>query len=158
VRLSLHLNGESREVEARPDESLLEVLRRDLGLLTVRETCGIGVCGTCTVLLDGDPVTSCILLAPLAEGREITTVEGLSDDDAVPRAFIVAHAFQCGWCTPGMVLTAKRFLEEVADPTEEEIRVAMSGNLCRCGSYLKIIDAVRGAAAAQRKEEGGASG
>ena len=146
MSLSLNVNGELVEVEARTDESLLEVLRRELGLLTVRETCGIGVCGTCTVLLDGEPFSSCIVLAPLAEGREITTAEGIDTDDPVRRAFATAHAYQCGWCTPAMVLTARRLLEENPDPSEEEIRLALSGNICRCGSYLKIVDAIRSAA------------
>jgi aerobic-type carbon monoxide dehydrogenase small subunit (CoxS/CutS family) len=148
VRLRVRVNGEARELEARADESILDVLRRELGLLSVRETCGIGVCGACTVLLDGEPVSGCLLLAPLADGREITTVEGLGGEHPVQAAFAEAHAFQCGYCTPGMVLTAKRLLEESPRPTEAEVREAMSGNLCRCGSYVKIVDAVLRAAAA----------
>lgn len=147
MNLRLSVNGEPTAVEARPDEMLLEVLRRELGLLSVRETCAIGVCGACTVLVDGEPVSACILLAPLAEGREITTVEGLGGDHPVQRAFAEAHAFQCGWCTPGMILTAKRLLEENPNPTDEEVKIAMAGNLCRCGCYVKILDAVRSAAA-----------
>ena len=146
MKLRLQVNGEAREVEARPDEMLLEVLRRDLGLLSVRESCGIGVCGACTVLLDGETMSSCLLLAPLAEGREVTTAEGLGGDDPVQRAFAEAHAFQCGYCTPGMVLTVKRLLEESTSPTAEEIRLALSGNLCRCGCYVKIVEAVHAAA------------
>jgi aerobic-type carbon monoxide dehydrogenase small subunit (CoxS/CutS family) len=148
VRLRVRVNGEARELEARADESILDVLRRELGLLSVRETCGIGVCGACTVLLDGEPVSGCLLLAPLADAREITTVEGLGGEHPVQAAFAEAHAFQCGYCTPGMVLTAKRLLEESPRPTEAEVREAMSGNLCRCGSYVKIVDAVLRAAAA----------
>jgi aerobic-type carbon monoxide dehydrogenase small subunit (CoxS/CutS family) len=148
VRVRLGLNGEACELEARADESILDVLRRERGLLSVRETCGIGVCGACTVLLDGEPVSGCLLLAPLADGREVTTVEGLGGEHPVQRAFAEAHAFQCGYCTPGMVLTAKRLLEESPRPTEVEVREAMSGNLCRCGSYVKIVDAVMRAAAA----------
>ena len=143
MKLGLRVNGEAREVEARPDEMLLEVLRRDLGLLSVRESCGIGVCGVCTVLLDGETMSSCLVLAPLAEDREITTAEGLGGDHPVQRAFAEAHAFQCGYCTPGMVLTAKRLLEESPSPTAEEIRLALAGNLCRCGCYVKIAEAVR---------------
>ena len=146
MRLGLRVNGEAREIEARPDEMLLEVLRRELGLLSVRESCGIGVCGACTVLLDGETISSCLLLAPLAQGREVTTAEGLGGDDPVQRAFAEAHAFQCGYCTPGMVLTAKRLLEESPSPTLEEIRLALAGNLCRCGCYVKIVEAVRAAA------------
>jgi aerobic-type carbon monoxide dehydrogenase small subunit (CoxS/CutS family) len=143
VKLRIRVNGAEHELEARTDESILDVVRREFGLLSVRETCGIGVCGACTVLLDGEPVSGCLLLAPLADGREITTVEGLGGDDPVQRAFSDAHAFQCGYCTPGMILTAKRLLEETPQPTEEEVRTAMAGNLCRCGSYVKIVEAVR---------------
>ena len=150
MRLSFTVNGARVEVEARADDMLIDVLNR-LGLASVRETCGIGVCGACTVLLDDAPVSGCLLLAPLAEGREITTVEGLGGGHRVQRAFAEAHAFQCGYCTPGMVLTAKRLLEENAQPTEAEIRLALAGNLCRCGCYVKIIDAVL--LAAGRKEK-----
>lgn len=148
MRVCFTLNGEPVEAEARSDETLVELLRHRFRLLTVRETCGIGVCGTCTVLVDEEPMSACLLLAPLVEGRRVTTVEGLRGDHPVQRAFAEAHAFQCGYCTPGLVLAAKRLLEETPDPSEEEIRLALSGNLCRCGSYLKIVDAVRRAAAA----------
>jgi len=146
VKLRVRINGADHELEARTDESILDVVRRELGLLSVRETCGIGVCGACTVLLDGEPVSGCLLLAPLADGREITTVEGLGGDDPVQQAFSDAHAFQCGYCTPGMILTAKRLLEETPQLTEDDVRAAMSGNLCRCGSYVKIVEAVLQAA------------
>jgi aerobic-type carbon monoxide dehydrogenase small subunit (CoxS/CutS family) len=146
MKVSLTVNGEPCELEARADHSLLAALRSELGLLTVRETCSLGVCGTCTVLLDGEPTSACLLLAPLAEGRSVTTVEGLGADDPVGRAFSEAHAYQCGWCTPGMILTAKSLLSENPSPSVEEITIAMSGNLCRCGSYVKIVDAVRRAA------------
>jgi aerobic-type carbon monoxide dehydrogenase small subunit (CoxS/CutS family) len=148
MRLRFVVNGEAVEVEARPDEMLLPVLRERLGLASVRHTCGIGVCGACTALVDGEPVSTCILLAPLAEGREITTVEGLGGDHPVQRAFEEAKAFQCGYCTPGMILTAKRLLEECPSPTRERIRTHMGGNLCRCGCYVKIERAVELAAAA----------
>ncbi len=147
MRLRVQVNGAAHELEARADESILAVLRRELGLLSVRETCGIGVCGACTVLLDGEPVSGCLLLAPLAQGCELTTVEGLGGEHPVQRAFADAHAFQCGYCTAGMILTAKRLLEDEARPSEDDVRAAMSGNLCRCGSYVKIVDAVLGAAA-----------
>ncbi|TML88445.1 MAG: (2Fe-2S)-binding protein [Actinobacteria bacterium] len=146
MKLRVRINGADHELEARTDESILDVVRRELGLLSVRETCGIGVCGACTVLLDGEPVSGCLLLAPLADGREITTVEGLGGDDPVQQAFSDAHAFQCGYCTPGMILTAKRLLEETPQLTEDDVRAAMSGNLCRCGSYVKIVEAVLQAA------------
>lgn len=147
MRIAFTVNGESVEVDARSDEMLLEVLRRDLGLTSVRATCGIGVCGACTALVDGEPISTCLLLAPLAAGRQVTTVEGLGGDDPVQRGFVEAHAFQCGYCTPGMILAAKRLLEESPQPSEEEIRLALAGNLCRCGCYVKIVDAVRRAAA-----------
>jgi aerobic-type carbon monoxide dehydrogenase small subunit (CoxS/CutS family) len=143
VRLTL--NGEAVDLDARSDEMLLDALRA-AGLLSVRATCGIGVCGACTVLLDGAPVSACLVLARAVGGREVTTVEGLGGDDPVQRAFAAAHAFQCGYCTPGMILTAKAFLAETPSPTEEEIRVALAGNLCRCGSYVKIIEAIKEAA------------
>ena len=143
--MRLLVNGEPREVEARNDETLLAVLRRE-GFLSVRETCGVGVCGACTVLVDGASISGCLLLARAAEGRELTTVEGLGENDPVQRAFADAHAFQCGYCTPGMILTAKALLAETPSLSEEEIRIAMAGNLCRCGSYVKIIDAIKEAA------------
>ena len=149
--MKLRVNGAEHEVDARTDESVLDVLRRELGLLSVRETCGIGVCGTCTVLVDGAPMSGCLLLAPLAEGRELTTVEGFGGDHPVQRAFAEARGFQCGYCTPGMILTAARLLEEQPRPSAQDVRLAMSGNLCRCGSYVKIVDAVLRAAG---REEG----
>jgi aerobic-type carbon monoxide dehydrogenase small subunit (CoxS/CutS family) len=139
VNVSLILNGRPAELEVRSDEMLLEALRRE-GLRSVRETCGIGVCGACTVLVDGEPVSGCLTLAATVAGREITTVEGLDESDPVLRAFHEAHAFQCGWCTPGFVLTVK------AMRPGEEIREALGGNLCRCGCYVKIEEAVRACA------------
>jgi aerobic-type carbon monoxide dehydrogenase small subunit (CoxS/CutS family) len=144
MRIELILNGRAAALDARPDEMLLALLRRE-GLLSVRATCAIGVCGACTVLLDGEAVTGCLTLAAQAAGREVTTVEGLAGDP-VQRAFAEAHAFQCGWCTPGFVLAAKRLLELRAGGgpiTDEEIAEGLGGNLCRCGSYVKIADAVR---------------
>ena len=147
MRIACTVNGDAVDVEVRADETLLEVLHRELGLRSVRATCGIGVCGACTALVDGTPISSCLLLAPLAAGREITTVEGLDGEHPVQHAFVEAHAFQCGYCTPGMILTAVRLLEESPSPTDEEIALALSGNLCRCGCYVKIVDALRRAAA-----------
>jgi aerobic-type carbon monoxide dehydrogenase small subunit (CoxS/CutS family) len=143
--VKLVANGDEREIAARTDEMLLDVLRRG-GLVSVRETCGIGVCGACTVLVDGDPISACLLLARAAEGRAVTTIEGLSADDPVRRAFESARAFQCGYCTPGMILTAKALLAETPSPSEREIRDALAGNLCRCGCYVKIIEAIKEAA------------
>jgi len=141
VRVELLLNGRAAVLEARSDEMLLAVLRRE-GLLSVRATCEIGVCGACTVLVDGEPVSGCLMLAAQAAGRDVTTVEGL-DGHPVQRAFADAHAFQCGWCTPGFVLAAKRLLELERSPTDEQIAEGLGGNLCRCGSYVKIAEAVR---------------
>lgn len=146
MRMSFSLNGVLVEVEAEPDEMLLTVLRRNLGLRSVRETCGMGICGACTALLNGEPVSTCIFLAPLAQGCDITTVEGLGGDHPVQRAFEEEHAFQCGYCTPGMILTVKSLLEENPRPSDEEIKVALGGNLCRCGCYVKILRAVKRAA------------
>jgi aerobic-type carbon monoxide dehydrogenase small subunit (CoxS/CutS family) len=150
VKVRFNVNGETVEVEVRTDEMLLDVLRRELRLTSVRYTCGVGVCGACTALVDGEPISTCILLAPLAEGREITTVEGLGRNDPVQEAFVGAEAFQCGYCTPGMILTAKRLLEEDPEPTEEKIKNYLGGNLCRCGCYAKIEDAVNLAASANK--------
>jgi aerobic-type carbon monoxide dehydrogenase small subunit (CoxS/CutS family) len=136
MNVELILNGRAATLEARSDEMLLPALRRH-GLLSVRETCGIGVCGACTVLLDGEPVSACLLLAAQAAGREISTVEGLKGSDPVLRAFHETHAFQCGWCTPGFVLTVK------AMQPGDDVREALGGNLCRCGCYVKIEEAVR---------------
>jgi aerobic-type carbon monoxide dehydrogenase small subunit (CoxS/CutS family) len=146
LKVAFTVNGQAVEVEARPDEMLLGVLRREMDLTSVRQTCGVGVCGVCTALLDGEPISTCILLAPLAEGREITTVEGLGESHLVQEAFVEAEAFQCGYCTPGMILTAKRLLEEDPHPSKEKIKTYMGGNLCRCGCYAKIEDAVHLAA------------
>ena len=147
MRLELVLNDHLAALECEPDEMVLDVLRRE-GLTSVRATCGIGVCGACTVLLDGEPVSACLLLAAQAAGRELRTAEGLPAEHPVPRAFEAEHAFQCGWCTPGMVLTAKRLLEETPQPSDEQIAEGMGGNLCRCGCYVKIRAAIKRAAAA----------
>ena len=136
MNVDLILNGGAATLDVRTDEMLLEALRRE-GLPSVRETCAIGVCGACTVLLDGEPVSACLMLAAAVAGREITTVEGLRGSDPVKRAFNEAHAFQCGWCTPGFILTA------TAMRPEDDIREALGGNLCRCGCYVKIEEAVR---------------
>jgi aerobic-type carbon monoxide dehydrogenase small subunit (CoxS/CutS family) len=146
LKVAFTVNGQAVEVEARPDEMLLGVLRRELGLTSVRQTCGVGVCGACTALVDGEPISTCILLVPLAQGHEITTVEGLGGSHPVQEAFVEAQAFQCGYCTPGMILTAKRLLEEDPHPPDEKIKTYMGGNLCRCGCYAKIEDAVHLAA------------
>jgi aerobic-type carbon monoxide dehydrogenase small subunit (CoxS/CutS family) len=139
VKVEVTLNGRATTLDVRADEMLLETLRRQ-GLRSVRETCAIGVCGACTVLVDGEPVTGCLTLAATVTGREVTTVEGLRGSDPVMRAFNEAHAFQCGWCTPGFILTVK------AMRPGEDVRAALGGNLCRCGCYVKIEEAVRACA------------
>jgi aerobic-type carbon monoxide dehydrogenase small subunit (CoxS/CutS family) len=141
VKVELTLNGRAATLEARTDEMLMTTLRRE-GLLSVRETCAIGMCGACTVLVDGEPVSGCLTLSAAVAGREVTTVEGLGGDP-VQRAFAETHGFQCGWCTPGFVLAAKRLLELNPSPSDEEIAEGLGGNLCRCGSYVKIAEAVR---------------
>jgi carbon-monoxide dehydrogenase small subunit len=125
------------------------VLRRDFKLFSVREGCGIGMCGACTVLIDGKPISSCLLLAPLAAGKDITTVEALGQEKLHPiqQAFVDNTAFQCSYCTPGFILTTKAFLEENPNPTPDEIKEYLAGNLCRCGAYPNILEAVRRARA-----------
>jgi aerobic-type carbon monoxide dehydrogenase small subunit (CoxS/CutS family) len=146
--VTLNVNGWEQEVAVQTHHTLLDVLRREFKLFSVREGCGIGMCGACTVLIDGKPISSCLLLAPLAAGKEITTVEALGQDKLHPiqQAFVDNTAFQCSYCTPGFILTTKAFLEENPNPTPDEIKEYLAGNLCRCGSYLKIIDAVLDAA------------
>jgi carbon-monoxide dehydrogenase small subunit len=142
----LKVNGESHEIETYPNRTLLEVLREDLSLTGAKEGCGEGTCGSCTVLIDGYPARSCLLLAMEAQDKEITTIEGLVDGDKLhplQEAFVQHHAIQCGFCTSGMILTAKAFLDTHPHPTEEEIRLALSGNICRCTGYAKIVEAVK---------------
>lgn len=146
LSLTLRINGQEHRVRARPHHTLLEVLREQLKLIGTREGCGIGMCGACTVLVDGNPVSSCLLLAALCEGRELVTVEGLQTPDGrldpVQEAYVDHTAFQCSYCTPGFVLATKALLSEVPDPSPEEVKEYLAGNLCRCGSYVKILDAV----------------
>ncbi len=140
------LNGRQTTLVARPWHTLLETLRDQEGLYGVREGCGVGMCGACTVMLDGEPVSSCLVLAPQVAGREIRTVEGLAAPDGtlsdLQQAFIDHTAFQCSYCTSGFLITAERLAEEHPDASREEIRHYLAGNLCRCGSYVKILDAV----------------
>ncbi len=145
LAIAFTLNGRPREVRVPAHRTLLELLRDDLGALEVKEGCGEGVCGTCTVLLDDEPVSSCLVLAPRIAGRRITTVRGLGNGGALhplQEAFVTHGAAQCGFCTPGMILTAYAFLRDHPAPSREEIRRAIAGNLCRCTGYAKIIDAI----------------
>jgi carbon-monoxide dehydrogenase small subunit len=149
VRLELSVNGERHETDAWGGESLLYVLRERLGLPGSKNACEQGECGSCSVLLDGELVCACLVLAAQAEGHEVTTVEGLADGDRLHRvqeAFVAAGAVQCGFCTPGLVVAAAALLEATPSPSDDEIREALSGNLCRCTGYAKIFDAVRMAA------------
>jgi carbon-monoxide dehydrogenase small subunit len=148
------LNGAAVEALVTPHISLIELLRERFDLFGARESCGQGLCGCCTVLVDGRAVSSCLYLAVFADGAEIITVEHLAADgrlDPVQEAFIEAGAFQCGFCTPGFILMTKQLLDETPDPSEGEIRHYLSGNLCRCGAYPEIIAAVK-LAARKRKE------
>ncbi len=143
--IELSVNGEVWEVEAAPHRTLLEVLREDLGLTGAKEGCGLGTCGSCTVLIDGAPVLSCLTLALEAQGKNITTIEGLMKDnkpDPLQEAFVNHGALQCGWCTPGAIMSSKALLEKNPNPSREEIREALAGNLCRCTGYKKIVEAV----------------
>jgi carbon-monoxide dehydrogenase small subunit len=141
------LNAESIEVEVEPHLTLLQLLRDKLELTGTKEGCGMGECGSCTVLIDGRTVNSCIFPALEVEGKKVTTIEGLTDPQGnlhpIQKAFIDYGAVQCGFCTPGMVLSAKALLDENAKPTEEEIRHGIAGNLCRCTGYLQIIQAIK---------------
>jgi aerobic-type carbon monoxide dehydrogenase small subunit (CoxS/CutS family) len=152
--LMLRVNGAARPVLAAPAESLLRVLRDELELYGAREGCGVGMCGSCTVLLDGAAVSACLLPAALAEGREITTVEGLTGAGGslhpVQQAFVDHNAFQCSYCTPGFVLATKAMLDECPDVDAQEAGAYLSGNLCRCGCYREILAAALDAAAHRR--------
>lgn len=143
----LDVNGSRYEVRAEA-RTLLDVLRKDLGLMGTKEGCGVGMCGTCTVLVDGQPLSSCIVLAEQVRGKEILTIEGLGSAEnlhPVQQAFLDQGAFQCAYCTPGFVLTTVALLEENPAPSDQEIREYLSGNLCRCGSYQNILQAVKAA-------------
>jgi carbon-monoxide dehydrogenase small subunit len=140
------INGSQQEVAVRPNQTLLEFLRDNLSLQGSVEGCGVGVCGSCTVLVDGRPVSSCLMLASNAEGKKVTTIEGLSHSgelDPVQRAFLKHQAFQCGYCTPGMIMAVKGLLEDNPHPSEEQARDYLSGNLCRCGTYSEVLAAVK---------------
>lgn len=148
--VSLKVNGDDYELSIPPWRTLLEVLREDLNLTGTKRSCQEGQCGACTVLLDGQPVHSCLFLAVEAQGKEILTIEGLAPSagalDPIQKAFAETGAVQCGFCTPGLVMAAKSFLTENPNPSEEEVRHAMVGHLCRCTGYFQIIEAILAAA------------
>lgn len=150
VRITFNINGREWTGEVDPNATLLEVIRGEVGLTGTKYGCGIGECGACTVIMNGKAVNSCLVLAPQADGARIETVEGLMREGKLhplQEAFIEHHAVQCGYCTPGMLMSAKALLEENPDPTEEEIRAGISGNLCRCTGYEPIVKAIKAAAA-----------
>jgi carbon-monoxide dehydrogenase small subunit len=147
--LNMTVNGDRVDLAVEPHATLLEVLREDLGLLGVKEGCSEGACGACTVLMNGDPIRACLTPALEADGTEILTIEGLASGGKlhpVQEAFVQAGAIQCGFCTPGMILSTKALLDRSPRPTDEEIKNALAGNFCRCTGYAKILDAVRAAA------------
>lgn len=148
--LTMKLNGEKVTVQVKPSALLVEVLRDQLELTGTKVACGEGECGACTVLLDGQPVNSCLVPALKAQGREVLTVEGLAplgELHPLQKAFVEHGAVQCGYCTPGMLMSAKALLDRNPNPTEEEVRLAISGNLCRCTGYAKIVEAILDAGA-----------
>ena len=149
MKIRSTVNGVSQEVEVPPSRRLIDFLRYDLGLTGTKEGCSVGVCGACTVLLNGKIVSSCLALAVFADGGEVTTVEGLAHDERlhpVQQAFIDTGAVQCGYCTPGFIVSVKALFDRTRHPTPEEIEEAVSGNICRCTGYAKIVDAVQLAA------------
>jgi carbon-monoxide dehydrogenase small subunit len=153
MRREIHfrLNGEAVSAQVAPHETLVEVLQEGFGLYGARESCAQGLCGCCTVLVNGRAVSGCLYLACLVEGAEVSTVEAGRELDEVQQAFVEASAFQCGFCTPGFVLMTRQLLGEIPDPSEDDIRHYLSGNLCRCAAYPEIIEAVKLAARKRRR-------
>lgn len=144
--ISAKINGRERELTVKSNQTLLECLRDDLRLKGTVEGCSVGVCGSCTVLMDGKPVSSCLVLASNIEGKEIVTIEGLSRGgrlDPVQKAFLKHQAFQCGFCTPGMIMATKGLLNDNPRPSEAEVRDYLSGNICRCGTYVEVMAAIK---------------
>ena len=147
--ITLSINGQPYNVDVAPDRMLVDILRYDLGLTGTKEACSVGVCGACTVLIDGDTVSSCLMPGVLAAGKAITTVEGLAQNEEllpIQQAFIDHGGFQCGICTPGQVVASKALLDEIPHPTEDQIKEWMMGNICRCTGYYKIIESIQAAA------------
>jgi aerobic-type carbon monoxide dehydrogenase small subunit (CoxS/CutS family) len=158
MRISVEINGRAYEGEVEPRTLLSDFIRHDVGFTGTKVGCEQGVCGACTVQVDGEAMRSCLMLAVQANGRSLRTVEGLAGDGGLhplQRAFNEAHALQCGFCTPGFLMSIEAFLRENPDPDEEELREALAGNLCRCTGYLGIIEAVEHAAGEMRKGDDG---
>ncbi len=152
VPIRIDVNGEARSVHAPPRRTLLDVLRYDLGLTGAKKVCDRGDCGACTVLVDGQPAYSCLMLAVACEGRRIETIEGSAPElEPIQQAFLAHDAYQCGYCTPGQIMALAGLLRREAQPTEDQVRGAVAGNLCRCGAYPKIVAA--GVAAAKAREK-----
>jgi len=152
--ITLIVNNKAYEIAVAPNRTLTQVLREDLDLIGTKEGCGIGDCGACAVIMDGRPVNSCLVLAIQANGSEITTIEGIAEGQKlhpVQQAFIEHGAIQCGFCTPGMIISGKSLLDRKPKPTELEIREAISGNLCRCTGYQKIVEAIKAASQTMKK-------
>ncbi|MEU5988098.1 (2Fe-2S)-binding protein [Spirillospora sp. NPDC047418] len=158
--VNLKVNGVDKALMAEPGTTLLLALREHLGLMGAKRGCAQGACGSCTVLLDGNPVVSCLVPVATVDGAEVGTVEGLADGQKlsdVQQAFVDGFATQCGFCTPGMIMSAEALLDRNPDPTDDEIGEAISGNVCRCTGYEPIVSAIRDAAAARRRTSGGAT-
>jgi aerobic-type carbon monoxide dehydrogenase small subunit (CoxS/CutS family) len=155
VEITLKVNGMRYTVDVKPQRTLVEVLRETLGLMGTKKSCNEGECGACTLLMDGKPVASCLVLAIDAQGKEILTIEGLSQGEnlhPIQEAFLKHGGIQCGFCTPGMVMSAKAFLDEHPEPTETEVRKAISGNLCRCTGYQQIVDSIMAGSQMMKRE------
>ena len=153
-KIKAKVNGESVSFAVDSNERLIDMLRNRMGLTGTKEGCGKGDCGSCVVIVDGKTVNSCLMLAAQADGKEVVTIEGLGTPEKMhplQKAFVEKGAVQCGFCIPGMIVTAKNLLDNNPNPTRQEIREAISGNLCRCTGYIKIIDAIQGAAAEMRR-------
>jgi len=154
--INLKINGETYELNVKPNTLLLDLIRDEIGLTGTKRGCDTGECGACTVLIEGKAVNSCLVLAVEADGKNIITIEGLTKNGKlhpIQEAFIEEGAVQCGFCTPGMILSAKALLDRDLNPTEEEIKKAIAGNLCRCTGYTKIIKAIKAAAKKMKKED-----
>ncbi|MDI6803555.1 MAG: (2Fe-2S)-binding protein [Bacteroidota bacterium] len=146
IQITTTINNKPRKLEINPNQTLLDLLRDEFGLTGTKRGCEVGECGACTVLINGEAVNSCLVLAPQIEGKEVLTIEGLAEKGELhplQKSFMKHDAVHCGYCTPGMIMSAKQLVDENPNPTEEEIRTAISGNLCRCTGYVQIVDAIK---------------